>query len=122
MKCLVADNAAHARELLAFILGDLGHDVLEAGAMEDVVCLAILNLPDVIILDMGLAKDRGLEIIAAIRREASLRITPVIALIAALGEYTPACLQQVGCSSFLVKPVRPKALRSLIAGIVSARS
>ena len=115
MKCLIADDAAHARELLWSILEDMGFDILEAADGEEAIRLAILSLPQVIVLNMGLPKKSGIEVVSTLRRPAPLQKTPIIALIAAAGQYEPTHLSQAGFSRVLVKPVNPAELRAVIS-------
>lgn len=114
MKCLIADDAEHARELLSSILDDMGFELLLAADGEEAMRLALLSLPDLIILAIALQKMSGMEVAASLRRQPALKKTPIIALTANIGDHHPAHLQQAGFSTFLVKPVHPATLRSVV--------
>ena len=118
LKCLIADDTVHARELLRVVLEDLGFDILEAGDGNEAVRLATLFLPDVIVLDIGMPKMSGFEAVAAMREQHALHSTPIIALSAAFDDLPPSAVHQAGFSSFLSKPIRPAALRSIISAFV----
>ncbi|SEB42181.1 response regulator [Terriglobus roseus] len=117
--CLIADGAALARELLRSILEDMGFDLMEAANGEQVVRLAILFPPHVIVMDMDLAKKNGLEVIATLRRHAAFKETPIIAMTCVSAEHHPARLRQAGFTDVLVKPIRPAALRSLLQTVLA---
>src|SRR3954464_2601280 len=101
---LVVDEARNMRELLAIHLRNAGYEVhlaedgVEAG-------YAVLRMrPDLIIADLNMPHMDGLEFVAAIRGESSMRDTPVIFL-------TPAGQSQsrgkeLGTVDYIPKPVR----------------
>ncbi len=116
LKCLIADDAVHARELLRSILEDLNFEIIEAADGEEALRLAILTAPDLIVIDIGMPKKNGFEVVSALRMQEAFQRTPIIGLTAALGDLQPATVRKAGFSDFLVKPIRPAALRFAISG------
>jgi DNA-binding response OmpR family regulator len=115
---LVVDEARNMRELLAIHLRNAGYDVhlaedgIEAG-------YAVLRMrPDLIIADLNMPHMDGVEFVAAIRGESSMRDTPVIFLTAA-GEGQDRG-RELGTVEYLPKPVRADWLLSLVAKHISS--
>lgn len=65
-RILIADDSTSSRELLRFILEDIGHKVAEARDGEQVIAQATLFIPHLIILDLQMPKLDGWATAAAL--------------------------------------------------------
>ena len=103
------------REVLKHMLGQLGMkaDIAENG--EIAVAAAHSAAYDLILMDMQMPVMNGLTATEVIRGLSGYATTPIVAITAnAFDEDRQRCLD-AGMSDFLTKPVRPAALRAVLA-------
>lgn len=67
MKVLIADDDRLARALLADLLSELGHSVVQAENGADAVALAEREAPDVVVIDFLMPRLSGLDAVRAMR-------------------------------------------------------
>jgi CheY-like chemotaxis protein len=79
---LIADDYSDARMLLKKYLSDRGYQVVEASNGVEAVKQASLARPDLIIMDISMPVLNGLDAVREIRRDESLRDTPIIIITA----------------------------------------
>ncbi len=115
LKCLIADDADGARELLRYILEGRGVEVIEARDGQEAIDLALEHIPSFVILDISMPKIDGYGVVAALRRIQHFYRTPILALTAGLGESAPDDLAKAGFTGWLAKPIRPAVLREALA-------
>ena len=107
---IVEDNPAN-RELLQDWLEVEGYQVWAAADLESGCKVLERDAPDVVLLDINLGAENGLDLVAWMRRKASLNNIPVIAVTAhALATEQERNLK-AGCVAYLSKPVDFKDLR-----------
>ncbi|MFN7916496.1 MAG: ATP-binding protein [Vicinamibacterales bacterium] len=114
-RVLVVDDNADAAEMLAFFLGQHGHDVRKASDGPDALRQLDTFAADVVVLDIGLPVMDGYELA---RRIAETRRTPRPVLIAATGYGQVEDAERsraAGIAHHLVKPVDGDELLRLIA-------
>lgn len=75
--------------------------------------------PDLILLDLNLPKLDGRGVLMAIRSDASLRSLPVVVLTTSDQEVDIVRSYNLGCNSFITKPVDPAAFVA-VAGEISS--
>ena len=113
-RVLVVDDNLDTAETLRFILRDMGHEVEFAingyGAMEAVRRFR----PEIVFLDLGLPDLDGCELAGRIKRESGLDGVRIIALTGNASEAMRENARQNGCDEFLVKPLDPRFLESLL--------
>lgn len=119
-RVLIADDAAGARDLICSILRPSGYEVVEAADGEEALAYAIRFRPDLVILDLQIAKLDGCSVAATLRNTASLEGMPILALSAWISQTDPAMLAQAGFSKCLPKPINPAKLRSVIQDLFAA--
>jgi CheY-like chemotaxis protein len=112
---LIADDPASSRELLRSILEASNYIVEEAVDGAQVLEIAKVFGPHLVILDLQIPKLDGYATAAALRRIPRLRQTPIIALTAALTQTAPDRIFEAGFSGYLVKPIGPSKLRQCVA-------
>lgn len=69
MKVLIADDDRLARAMLADLLAELGHSVVQAENGADAVALAGREAPDVLVLDFLMPRLSGLDAVRAMRAQ-----------------------------------------------------
>jgi two-component system, cell cycle response regulator DivK len=107
---VVEDNQLN-RELLCDWLEVEGHEVWSAADLAASYDAFSKWLPDVVLLDINLGSESGLDLVAWMRQKPETREIPVIAVTAhALVEEREQILQ-AGCRACLSKPIDFRGLR-----------
>jgi len=117
-RVLIADDTDSSRELLRFILEDMGHHVVEAEDREQAIAKAIAIELHLVILDLNMPGMDGYTTAAALRRIPACKTMPIVALTATLSDSMPARLIQAGFNGHLVKPIKPSLLRQYVGSLL----
>ncbi|MEE8330270.1 MAG: response regulator [Acidimicrobiia bacterium] len=80
---------------------------------------ALSDPPDLLILDVGLPKMDGWEVLSRLRSELNTRNLKVLVLTAHAQEETRERADRGGADAFLTKPFRPNDLRRVVTQLVS---
>ena len=104
-KILIVDDVLPTRKLIAMRLEREGFEVLVAENGDQGVNLAISEMPDLILMDMGLPVKDGWTATEEIRAHFATRHIPIIAFTNYDGEEQIRRCHHVGCNS-----VQPKAI------------
>ena len=83
---------------------------------------ALEDQPDLLILDVGLPKMDGWEVLARIRSDLNARHLKVLVLTAHAQEETRERADRGGADAFLTKPFRPNDLRRVVTELVEGVS
>lgn len=110
----IEDNILNI-QLVRKMLKVMNYQLIEAYDGESGYDTAMVQTPDVILLDMHLPDINGLEVLRRIKKHPHLSHIPVIALTADdSSENQQRCLE-AGCDSYLVKPCsRPTLLKAIV--------
>lgn len=103
-KILIVEDVEMNRDLLAQLLED-DYELVEAVDGQQGLEMALLEKPDLILLDVGLPEMDGWEVAQKIRADAALEDIPIIAVTAhaMAGDQDKAL--QVGCNDYIAKPI-----------------
>jgi CheY-like chemotaxis protein len=107
---IVEDNPAN-RELLQDWLEVEGYEVWAVADVKSSYKVLEMDAPDVVLLDINLGAENGLELVAWMRRKASLNNIPVIAVTAHALATEQERILKAGCVACLSKPIDFKDLR-----------
>lgn len=119
-RILVADDSSDVRELLRLILGDAGYEVVEASEGREALDLASRRRPDLVLTDVVMPGLDGLELLGRLRRDQGPRGPPVV-VISGFPDAEDEALDR-GAALFLLKPVSPGDLVSLVSKVLTERS
>jgi CheY-like chemotaxis protein len=119
-KILVADDDQDSAESLALLFQLMGHDVRAAQSGLAAIDVAAEFRPDLIVLDIGMPGLDGYEVCRRIRQHDWAQTIVIAALTGWSRDEDRDRSEQAGFNHFLVKPVDPKALEDLIAGLMRA--
>ncbi len=110
---LVEDNEMN-KDMLTRRLVKKGFDVVCAMDGQAAIDMSKSEMPDIILMDMGLPVKDGLEATREIKADDTTKSIPVIALTAhAMGEHRKEALD-AGCDEYETKPVRlPELLEKI---------
>lgn len=113
-KILVVDDESDILELLKYNLTKEGYAVKTASDGIKGVEVAKNFIPDLIILDIMMPKQDGIETCRQIRNVPDLANTFVIFLTARSEEYSEVAAFEMGADDYISKPIKPRALVSRI--------
>ncbi|MFC0263547.1 response regulator transcription factor [Fontibacter flavus] len=117
LKVLVVDDEPDIVELLTYNLKKEGYEVESAEDGIKAVKIANKFHPDVILLDIMMPNQDGVETCRQIREIPELKNTFVIFLTARAEEYSEVAAFDVGADDYITKPIKPRALMSRIAAL-----
>ena len=101
---IVEDNDTDVR-LLKDILETRGYNILQTKEGLEAIDLAVVNLPDLILMDIRLPHMSGLEVTRRLRGDERSRRIPIIAVTAfAMGWHEREALDS-GCDAYISKPI-----------------
>ncbi len=104
-KILIVEDMPDNAELARRIMSARGHEVIHAVDAETGLDMALANLPDLILLDLGLPDHDGLTLAGWLRAEDTLREVPIIAFTAWPPETASHMAETYGCNGFISKPI-----------------
>ena len=114
---VVEDNPANMT-LAKFLLESAGHGVLCAVDAEAGLTLARDEQPNLILMDIQLPGMDGLEATAILKRDASTRAIPVIALTALAMKGDDERIRAAGCDGYIAKPLAYREFLATIAALL----
>ncbi|MEM1406313.1 MAG: response regulator transcription factor [Bacteroidota bacterium] len=116
-KVLVVDDEESILELLKYNLEKQGYDVKTATNGFDGVEKAKKFQPDLILLDIMMPDQDGVETCRQIREVPELSSVFIIFLTARSEEYSEIAAFDVGADDYITKPIKPRALMSRISAL-----
>ena len=116
-KILVVDDEPDILEILQYNLEKEGYGVRVASNGRKGVEVARSFLPDLILLDIMMPEQDGVETCRQIREITELQNVYVIFLTARAEEYSEIAAFDVGADDYIVKPIKPRALMSRISAL-----
>jgi len=114
-RILVVDDEAMVTEVVARYLEREGFAVDVAADGEQALQLARTQQPDLIVLDLMLPKQDGLEVCRALRHESEV---PVIMLTAKGEEMDRIIGLELGADDYVVKPFSPRELLARVKAVL----
>lgn len=121
-KILIVDDEADILELLKYNLAKEGYEVKTALDGIKGVDVARSFMPDLILLDIMMPRQDGVETCRQIRDIPELANTFVIFLTARSEEYSEVAAFDMGADDYITKPIKPRALVSRINALFRRES
>jgi two-component system alkaline phosphatase synthesis response regulator PhoP len=116
-KILVVDDEVDILELLKYNLKKEGYRVKTATNGIEAMETARDFLPDLVLLDIMMPHQDGVETCRQLREMPKLVNTFIIFLTARSEEYSEVAAFDIGADDYITKPIKPRALISRIAAI-----
>ena len=113
-KILIVDDEPDLVTLLKAELEARGYDVVVAMNGEEGVRTALLEKPDLLILDIMMPVMSGYEALSRLRNNQRTKRLPVIILSAKGETYSILDLQKLGATDYLIKPFESEELLATI--------
>lgn len=116
-KVLVVDDEDDILELLKYNLKKEGYEVKTASNGIKAVEIAKSFLPDLVILDIMMPHQDGVETCRQMREIPELNKSYILFLTARTEEYSEVAAFDIGADDYLSKPIKPRALMSRISAL-----
>ncbi len=119
MKVLVVDDFATMRRIIKDVLKQIGFTNI-AEADDGTTALAVLKKQkiDFILADWNMPKMSGLELLKAVRGDASLKDTPFLMVTAEAQKEKVLQAVQVGVTNYIVKPFTADTFKEKLTKIL----
>lgn len=116
-KVLVVDDEPDILELLQYNLNKEGYDVKTSTDGKKGVEIAKSFIPDLILLDIMMPHQDGVETCRQLREVPELTNSFIIFLTARSEEYSEIAAFDTGADDYITKPIKPRALMSRISAL-----
>jgi two-component system cell cycle response regulator DivK len=104
-KILIVEDIPDNAELVRRILSAQGYEVFHASDAETGLQMALDQIPDLVLLDLGLPDHDGLTLAGWIRAEPSLHVVPLVAYTAWPADTAREMAKTYGCNGYIGKPI-----------------
>jgi CheY-like chemotaxis protein len=118
---LIVDDTPDGREIYSMHLQHRGFTVLTACDGNEGVEVAREKQPDIVIMDLAMARLDGLGATRRLKRDARTRRIPVVILTAFPEKAVQQRAMEAGASVFLTKPCLPDQLEDHIRRLLAVR-
>jgi two-component system, OmpR family, response regulator len=116
---LVVEDDPDVRGLVGKMLRAIGLEVAEvAEGRSAILHLAVHQRPDLVCLDLMLPELSGYDVCEYMRGDARLRTVPILIMSARALPQDRAYAEQVGASTYLVKPFKQKAFHAAVDALL----
>lgn len=112
-KILIVEDNSDSRDILRFVLKATGYEVIEAATGLEGIQKAQDEMPDLIIMDLGLPGMDGIQTTRSLKQEPRTAAIPVVAY-TIWGEDFREKAIEAGVVEFLCKTTAPHVLREVI--------
>lgn len=117
---LVEDNLMNM-ELASDLLEAGGFLVLKTDRAEEGISTALLQQPDLILMDLALPGMDGLEATRRLKLDPRTAWIPVVALTASVMRGDDHRARSVGCCGYIAKPIDTRKFISTVTGFIGSR-
>jgi two-component system phosphate regulon response regulator PhoB len=117
-RILVVEDEVDIRQILAYNLGQAGHEVFTAERGSVALDLARKELPDLVLLDLMLPDISGLEVCRQLKSDPALREVPVMMLTARSEEIDRVVGFELGADDYVVKPFSVRELMLRVQAVL----
>jgi CheY-like chemotaxis protein len=121
IKVLMAEDSVVNRELLRELLESQGCEVDEARDGEEALMILVKKRPDIVLLDIGMPKLDGFDVIRKVREDPSLADLPVLAVTAYAMSGDREKGLAAGFDGYLSKPINGRLLFAEMDRLLSQR-
>jgi two-component system alkaline phosphatase synthesis response regulator PhoP len=115
---LVVEDELDIRNLISFSLEYVGYEVIQAANGEEAVEKAVVEQPDLIMLDVRMPRLNGYEACKILKTQESTRHIPVVFLSARGQETEIKHGLELGAIEYILKPFAPDELQQRVASIL----
>jgi two-component system alkaline phosphatase synthesis response regulator PhoP len=113
-KILVVDDEPDILEFMEYNLKQENYDVVKASNGKEAITKALQEKPDLIILDIMMPEQDGIETCRQLREMPGFKNTMIAFLTARNEDYSQIAGFEVGADDYITKPIKPRVLVSRI--------
>lgn len=113
-KILIAEDERDIRDLVAFTLRFAGYEVVAVENGAEAVSAALVEMPDLILMDVRMPKMTGYDACQQIKADPRVQHIPVVFLSAKGQDSEIQTGLSVGAAEYLLKPFAPMELTEKI--------
>ncbi|MGR3221279.1 MAG: response regulator [Candidatus Anammoxibacter sp.] len=117
---LVVEDNEKNRKLIRVVLKAKGYNIVEAGDAETALQMLETDIPDLILMDVGLPKMDGLELTKLVKCGETTKDIPIIAVTAHAMLGAKEKMIEAGCDGYISKPIDihefPKTVAKVLNG------
>ncbi|MFM9028847.1 MAG: response regulator transcription factor [Bacteroidota bacterium] len=117
-KILLVDDEPDILEFMEYNLKKENFQIFKANNGREAVAKALIEIPDLIILDIMMPEMDGIETCRAIREHPILNDTVIAFLTARNEDYSQVAGFEVGADDYITKPIKPRVLVSRIHALL----
>jgi CheY-like chemotaxis protein len=121
MKILIVEDHPGCRQLLAFFLRNMGHQLIEAENGEEAISRAATAQPDLIFMDLSLSDMNGVEVTATLKRNPQTSQIPIAIVSALPVNIWRTKTLKAGAAEYLTNPASVLELRQAIEKLTAIR-
>jgi two-component system sensor histidine kinase/response regulator len=111
---LVVDDERDARDIAGSLLANAGYEVLYAGNGAEAIALLRRRPVDLIVMDMMMPVMDGIAATRKLKSDPATAGIPILAITGDPGDALREDATAAGCDTYLIKPLNPVALISLV--------
>jgi CheY-like chemotaxis protein len=119
-KILLADDHAPTRMMLSRILTGQEYEVRHAGNGAEAYAVAVIERPDLVLLDVQMPVMDGYEALAMLKEDPVTRPVQVMMLTASDRPLDRRLAREMGAVGYIVKPVRIDELCRIVGDALTA--
>ncbi len=113
-KILIVDASEANRRKARSTLGDLGHELIEAGTTSEAISAISLNRVDLVLIDLVAPELGATEFCRMLKKASATQFLPVFVTAGYDDLESEVRAIEAGADEFLVTPLRPRAFRARV--------
>lgn len=117
-RILVIEDSAVIRRLIEVCLRATDVEIITRDDGRTGLAAVRSEMPDLIVLDIGLPGMDGWEVLANVRGDQAVRSTPVVVLTAHAEEESRRRADEGGADAFVTKPFQPNEFRKTVLDLL----
>jgi len=119
-KLLLADDSVTIQRVVELTFSGEDVQVVTVGDGEQAIARIPIELPDIVLADIGMPKRSGYDVSAFVKGRSDLSHIPVLLLAGAFEPVDESRARQVHCDGVLVKPFEPQQVISRVRDLIES--
>ena len=116
---LVIEDNEKNRKLIKVVLKARGYKIIEAEDAETAMDQLKKDIPDLILMDIGLPEMDGFELTRLIKRDKTTKDVPIIAVTAHAMKGEKEKTLEAGCDDYVSKPIDINEFQKTVARVLN---